>query len=566
MGLLAPVVGLAIVAVLWFSIGAPFAAGGDAARREGPRATGLRVESSRKGERARLTITGRVPRSAGSQPVVVRVLGRADVAGSCPVPRVRRSGALSLPDGSARVGWSGISGTTPGRALRAGAPFRMVGTVATLGPEALRLCVHLVRAGAHPEVLRTERIVVPSRAGITPLSVVAKPIVGGVVVPVLEGLAGLLLLVVTVRLFVAAVRRIRWARPAPASTAPRPLASGSSRSSALDLPPLPEGVHVPDTPPWLLGEDAGDGSGRQSEGHRPHQGGARRGVRDDATRLASAPSDPDGRGDSSAAPGEDVGLGPTAPTHDAPMATPSNGDPAPTGRPATPGVLDLPTVVAPTADPDTAAGVAGASARAAGATREARWRERRRREVEAEGRVWDPTERAPFHVRAWSIGAVGEELAAERFASLARGYPGVHVLHDRREPGRRRANIDHVLVGPAGVVVADTKHWAGVVRIDGERLLVRGRDRTAAVDGVRGQVSSVRAILMAAGLGAVPVQGALHWTRSDGVLLDGSLELSGVALLDARGTMMRAVDGGVLGRAGVRQVLTVLERGLSAAA
>lgn len=194
--------------------------------------------------------------------------------------------------------------------------------------------------------------------------------------------------------------------------------------------------------------------------------------------------------------------------------------------------------------------------------REARYRERRRREAEAAGQAFDPEEALPMHLRAWSIGADGERLAAERFVALADRYPDVCVLHDRREPLRRRANIDHVLVGPAGVVVADTKHWAGAVRITQGRLVVRGRDRTKAVEGVNGQVSAVRSVLVQAGFGAVPVLGVLHWTRTEGARLDGSLELRDVPLLDAAGTMLRAVDGGVLGRDGVARVLAVLERGL----
>jgi hypothetical protein len=185
--------------------------------------------------------------------------------------------------------------------------------------------------------------------------------------------------------------------------------------------------------------------------------------------------------------------------------------------------------------------------------------------VEAEGGVFDPNERPPMQVRSWGIGAEGERLAAERFSALAGGYPGVHVLHDRRDPQRRLANIDHVLVGPAGVVVADTKHWSGCVRISDGRLMVGGRDRTKAVEGVRGQVAAVRSVLARAGFGAVPVLGVLHWTRTEDVRLDGALELSDVPLLDAPGTMLRAVDGGLLGRDGVAGVLVALERGLPAA-
>ena len=37
---------------------------------------------------------------------------------------------------------------------------------------------------------------------------------------------------------------------------------------------------------------------------------------------------------------------------------------------------------------------------------------------------------------------------------------GWRVLHDRRWPGSTRANIDHLVIGPPGVAVVDTKHWA----------------------------------------------------------------------------------------------------------
>ena len=41
-----------------------------------------------------------------------------------------------------------------------------------------------------------------------------------------------------------------------------------------------------------------------------------------------------------------------------------------------------------------------------------------------------------------------------------------HVLADRRWPGTRRANIDVILVGPAGVFVIDVKTWRAEVRVE----------------------------------------------------------------------------------------------------
>ena len=60
---------------------------------------------------------------------------------------------------------------------------------------------------------------------------------------------------------------------------------------------------------------------------------------------------------------------------------------------------------------------------------------------------------------AWAAGAVGERRVAEALAELP---PEWLVLHDRLLfPGRSETNLDHVLVGPAGVVLIDAKNWAG---------------------------------------------------------------------------------------------------------
>ena len=60
--------------------------------------------------------------------------------------------------------------------------------------------------------------------------------------------------------------------------------------------------------------------------------------------------------------------------------------------------------------------------------------------------------------RNWRLGAEGEELVAKQIAKLQRSDSRWQVVHDIRV-GKRGANIDHVLVGPAGVFVIDSKHW-----------------------------------------------------------------------------------------------------------
>jgi Nuclease-related domain len=92
----------------------------------------------------------------------------------------------------------------------------------------------------------------------------------------------------------------------------------------------------------------------------------------------------------------------------------------------------------------------------------------------------------------------------------------VIVIHDRRIPGRGRANIDHLAVGPGGVTVIDTKSSRGEVQVvtagvlhRREQLLVNGRDRTRQLDAVERQIAAVTRSLDLHGVGGVSVLGAL---------------------------------------------------------
>jgi hypothetical protein len=134
--------------------------------------------------------------------------------------------------------------------------------------------------------------------------------------------------------------------------------------------------------------------------------------------------------------------------------------------------------------------------------------------------------------------------AARRFSSLVVEHPAVHVLHDLCIP-HSPARIDHVLIGPGGVVVANTKDYAGRVRSNGIDLRVRGRNRSAAVDVCLWQAETVRATLDRAGLGLVPVHGVLHWLRAGGLGAQ-RIDLRGVRLLSARETMDVATGTDVL--------------------
>jgi hypothetical protein len=101
----------------------------------------------------------------------------------------------------------------------------------------------------------------------------------------------------------------------------------------------------------------------------------------------------------------------------------------------------------------------------------------------------------PASVRAWRIGAAGEERVGELLAALE--SEGCRVLHDRLVPGRRE-NIDHIVIGPFGVVVVESKHYAGPVSVRGGELHLKGRRQTSMVDQVERQLAAVREALDAA--------------------------------------------------------------------
>lgn len=68
--------------------------------------------------------------------------------------------------------------------------------------------------------------------------------------------------------------------------------------------------------------------------------------------------------------------------------------------------------------------------------------------------------------RAWRIGADGEEAVGDQLGKLARKNPRWHVLH-AVPVGERGSDIDHLVVGPAGIFTINAKHhpdakiWVG---------------------------------------------------------------------------------------------------------
>jgi hypothetical protein len=106
----------------------------------------------------------------------------------------------------------------------------------------------------------------------------------------------------------------------------------------------------------------------------------------------------------------------------------------------------------------------------------------------------------PQSTTAWAVGARGEETVGRNLEALR--AEGIAVLHDRRIPGSK-ANIDHIVISPAGVFIVDPKNYRGKVeqrdvgglfRTD-LCLYVGGRNKNKLVKGMDRQVAAVRAAL-----------------------------------------------------------------------
>ncbi|MCL3862937.1 nuclease-related domain-containing protein [Actinotalea sp. K2] len=96
--------------------------------------------------------------------------------------------------------------------------------------------------------------------------------------------------------------------------------------------------------------------------------------------------------------------------------------------------------------------------------------------------------------RAWSAGAEGERLVAITLGTLGQyGWVGLHDVH---WPDRPLANIDHIAVGPGGVVIVDAKNWSGDVIVRDGLLRQNGYRRDEQLNGVAQAAAAVTALLL----------------------------------------------------------------------
>jgi hypothetical protein len=172
--------------------------------------------------------------------------------------------------------------------------------------------------------------------------------------------------------------------------------------------------------------------------------------------------------------------------------------------------------------PEIERGTAGASARREFERRRGSREKRIRSQHKHLGGLVLALTAEPSSTTNWAKGAAGEETSGH----VLDGFrdEGFAVLHDRAIPASR-ANIDHLVISPAGIFIVDPKNYSGRVEqrdIGGWfktdlRLVVGGRDRTALVKGAEKQLTLVRATLAPTQWANVPITpllwflGAENW-------------------------------------------------------
>jgi nuclease-like protein len=144
---------------------------------------------------------------------------------------------------------------------------------------------------------------------------------------------------------------------------------------------------------------------------------------------------------------------------------------------------------------------------------------------------WRLRFRSSEQARTWQRGAHGERHTARLLDRLTRD--GFVVFHDLAVPDSP-ANVDHLVIGPSGVFVIDSKQWTGSVHQGADGLTWHNHyrlDRT--LDTVRWEAETLGRLLGTRTAALVCVHGAhVH---------GGGLHAQGVAIVPAH--LLRAALG-----------------------
>jgi hypothetical protein len=128
---------------------------------------------------------------------------------------------------------------------------------------------------------------------------------------------------------------------------------------------------------------------------------------------------------------------------------------------------------------------------------------------------------------AWRRGAEGERRTARLLGPLERH--GWVVLHDLAVPSSR-ANLDHLVIGPGGVFVIDSKQYRGRLQLDPSGRLWHGRYPLApALHAASFEADQAAQVLPDPGVAVVPIV-SVHGAQVPW----GKVVVGGVPVVSAR--------------------------------
>ena len=231
--------------------------------------------------------------------------------------------------------------------------------------------------------------------------------------------------------------------------------------------------------------------------------------------------------------------------------------------------VQCPSDSAASKEADVEYGVAGASAQREFERRQARRQARvRGRLGNFVGGVVLAVTDEPQSTRAWERGAAGERELGKAFAGIA----GLKALHDRRVPGTR-ANIDHILIAPAGVFVVDAKRYSGLIEVrdvgglfsSEQRLFVGRRDCSGLAADMGWQVEAVQRVVQSLEMQPSPlITPVLCFVDGDWPLLFPPSSFNGVRLEGTGSIRKLVVKQAVLDAAAIDRLTGILARAFPA--
>ena len=164
-------------------------------------------------------------------------------------------------------------------------------------------------------------------------------------------------------------------------------------------------------------------------------------------------------------------------------------------------------------------------------------------------------------INAFFDGARGEEAVGAELSRLPGGYEVFHGvdLGTTDAEMRRGSDIDHVVVGPCGVCVIETKTWNGAVTLEDGHILVNGaRPSRPPVVQARQAAGQLAEWLAGQGLPGIPVRPIVCFAGGGGSGLDSRVDEVAVCGLPRLLDTLRAAAEAAPGRERIDRIAALL--------